>query len=139
MAQTQTNPPQRPSPLRAIDEQVEAYKILRDQQNLERRELREECLESVSELCTTLLFDVRTGVAQVYSNQKKIKEATLVLLGPLLPPLPFPFSLSRKDANPPFAISRCPFPFPLSRFLSPRPHLSFRLHQTNTNTPIYTS
>ena len=62
-----------------MDEQIKAYKEIRIKQNLERKALREECLESVSELCTTMLYDVRTGVAQVYSNQKKIKDATLEL------------------------------------------------------------
>ena len=56
-----------------MDEHIEAYKQLRVQQNAERKHLREECLESVSELCQTMLHDVRSGVAKIYVNQKKIK------------------------------------------------------------------
>ena len=63
----------------SMEEHIDAYKKLRNQQNLERKQLRENCLESVSELCSTLLYDVRGGVAQIYSNQKQIKEATLEL------------------------------------------------------------
>ena len=62
-----------------MDEHIKAYKEIRIQQNLERKELREHCLESVSDLCSNMLYDVRSGVAQVYSNQKKIKDATFEL------------------------------------------------------------
>ena len=60
-------------------EHIEAYKQIRVSQNSERKQLREECLSSVSELCTTMLHDVRSGVAKIYTNQKKIKDATLEL------------------------------------------------------------
>ena len=62
-----------------MEEHIEAYKQLRVHQNAERKHLREECLESVSELCATMLYDVRSGVAKIYTNQKKIKDATLEL------------------------------------------------------------
>ena len=62
-----------------MEEHIEAYKQIRVQQNTERKQLREEWLESVSELCTTMLHDVRSGVAKIYTNQKKIKDATLEL------------------------------------------------------------
>eukprot|EP01084_Bolivina_argentea_P213659 362797_1 len=62
-----------------MEEHIEAYKQIRTQQNAERKQIREECLESVSELCSTMLYDVRSGVAKIYTNQKKIKDATLEL------------------------------------------------------------
>lgn len=58
---------------------VNAYKVIRSKQNAERKKLREECLDSVSEFCSTALFDVRKGVNKVYTNQKQIKNATLQL------------------------------------------------------------
>ena len=62
-----------------MEEHIEAYKELRIKQNADRKQLREECLESVSELCSSMLYDVRSGVAKIYTNQKKIKDATLEL------------------------------------------------------------
>merc|ERR1712228_682415 len=44
-----------------------------------RKKVREECLSSVSDLCGTMLHDVRSGVASIYTNQKKIKDATMEL------------------------------------------------------------
>lgn len=63
----------------SMQEHVDAYKQIRAQQNTERKRVREECLDSVSDLCSTMLHDVRSGVASIYSNQKKIKDATMEL------------------------------------------------------------
>ncbi|ETO33533.1 hypothetical protein RFI_03569 [Reticulomyxa filosa] len=62
-----------------LQQTIAKYKELRQQQTQERKELRDECLNSLTAMSNTVLLDVRNGVAQIYTNQKKIKDATTEL------------------------------------------------------------